>query len=151
MATTNNSLQHPPSVRIVRTYGALVQFPVVCFVLALATDITYWRTSDIMWMIFSAWLLLAGIVAGGLAAVAYAIGLLQRQGEDFHWGHAAGGALVLLLAFVNNLVHARDGWTSVVPLGLSLSVATVLAIIATAWLGASPARRNLDFGGRRHA
>src|SRR4051794_14561653 len=39
----------------------LVPFPIVCFVGALLTDIAYWRTADIMWANFSAWLLAAGL------------------------------------------------------------------------------------------
>ncbi|HUD93311.1 MAG TPA: hypothetical protein VMR39_17195, partial [Sphingobium sp.] len=31
---------------------------------------------------------------------------------------------VLILAFVNSLVHAGDGWTAVVPMGLTISAAT---------------------------
>ena len=43
-------------------YIMLVQFPVVCFTLALLTDIVYWQTSHLMWTEFSAWLLFVGIV-----------------------------------------------------------------------------------------
>jgi uncharacterized membrane protein len=43
----------------------------------------------------------------------------------------------LVLAFFNNLVHANDGWTSVVPWGLTLSALTVALMLVTAWLGAS--------------
>ena len=45
--------------------------------------------------------------------------------------------IVLVLAFFNNLVHAADGWTSVVPWGLTLSALTVLVMLVTGWLGAS--------------
>ena len=44
---------------------------------------------------------------------------------------------VLILAFLNNLVHAADGWTAVVPYGLVLSGLTVLLMLAAAWLRAS--------------
>jgi uncharacterized membrane protein len=48
---------------------------------------------------------------------------------------ALGGLVVLALALLNNFVHSRDAWTSVVPEGLALSAITVIAIGVTAWLG----------------
>ena len=65
------------------------------------------------------------------------------------WPHAACGLAVLVLAAVNGLVHAGDGWTAVVPRGLLLSALTVLLMIATAWLGRGLPPR--PAGGRRHA
>jgi uncharacterized membrane protein len=121
-------------------YATLVQFPIVCFTLALATDIAYWRTSNLMWSEFSAWLLLAGIAFGALAAVFGAIDFVggrEIRSRRSAWPHAIGSVIVLTLAFLNNLVHAGDGWTSVVPWGLTLSALTVLVMFVTAWLGAS--------------
>nr|WP_246329529.1 DUF2231 domain-containing protein [Chthonobacter rhizosphaerae] len=118
----------------------LVPFPIVSFIFALVTDIVYWRTSELMWLEFSAWLLFAGIVFGALAALFGAIDLLSRKEVRAlrpAWAHAIGNVVVLGLAFVNNLVHAGDGWTAVVPYGLILSALTVLALLVTGWLGAS--------------
>lgn len=123
-------------------YAALAQFPIVCFTLALLTDISYWQTSHLMWAEFSAWLLLAGLVMGVLAAVFGLADLLAQRDAIAVWPHAIGGALVLMLAFVNNLVHAGDGWTSVVPWGLTLSAVTVLVILVTASFSRSPAHAN---------
>lgn len=118
----------------------LVPFPIVCFTLALVTDIVYWRTSHLMWAEFSAWLLLAGIISGALAALFGAIDFLARREVRALRParlHAIGNAVVLILAVFNNLVHASDGWTSVVPWGLALSALTVLVMLVTGWLGAS--------------
>ena len=46
-----------------------------------------------------------------------------------------GNLVVLVLAFFNNPIHTRDGWTSVVPTGLILSLVTVLILPITGWLG----------------
>jgi uncharacterized membrane protein len=108
--------------------------------LALVTDILYWRTSQLMWAEFSAWLLLAGIVFGALAALFGAIDFLARREVRARrpaWPHAIGNVVVLVLAFFNNLVHAADGWTAVVPWGLTLSALTVIIMLVTGWLGAS--------------
>jgi uncharacterized membrane protein len=121
-------------------YAMLMPFPYACFTLALLTDIIYWQTSNLMWTEFSAWLLLAGITFGGLAAVFGLIDLLvsrEIRAQQWAWPHALGTVVVLILAFFNNLIHARDGWTSVVPWGLTLSALTVLVMLVTAWLGAS--------------
>jgi DNA-binding transcriptional LysR family regulator len=44
----------------------LVPFPIVCFVGTLLTDLTYWRTADMMWADFSAWLVTVGVIMGWL-------------------------------------------------------------------------------------
>ena len=51
------------------------------------------------------------------------------------WPHLIGNAIVLALAFFNVLIHTRDAWTSVVPVGLVLSITTVLILPITGWLG----------------
>ena len=119
-------------------YSTFVQFPVVCFTLALLTDIAYWRTAHLMWLNFSSWLLFAGLVFGAVAAVAGIVDLLFRRAARTSraaWPHAVGGLLVLGLALVNSLIHARDGWTAVVPWGLFVSAATVVVMLVSAWLG----------------
>lgn len=134
---------HPRSTAAIAghpIHAMLVPFPIVCFTLALLTDIMYWQTSYLLWAEFSAWLLLAGIVFGALAAVFGLIDFIARReirAQPPAWPHAIGNVIVMVLAFVNNLVHAGDGWTSVVPYGLILSAATVLLMLVTGWLGAS--------------
>lgn len=139
---------HPKSTAAIAghpIHTMLVPFPLVCFTLALVTDIVYWQTSHLMWLEFSAWLLLAGIAFGVLAAVFGAVDFFANSEIRRlrpAWPHAIGNVIVLILAFVNNLVHAADGWTAVVPYGLILSVLTVLVMFATAWLGASLVHRH---------
>ena len=123
--------------------GMLTSFPIVCFTGALLTDIAYVQTTNVMWTNFSAWLLAVGMAAGVMAAIVGLIvwiaGRLGRTPRSA-WTFTLGGLLTLVIAFVNNLVHSRDGWTSVMPTGLALSVATVVVMLATAWLAS----------GRRH-
>lgn len=119
-------------------HAALVPFPIVCFILALQTDIAYWQTGTLIWQNFSAWLLFVGLVTGVLAATAGLIDLLaHRQLRAYPKAilHGAGNLGVLCLALVNSIVHAGDGWTAVVPMGLVLSALTVLAMAVTVWLG----------------
>lgn len=119
-------------------HAILVPFPIACFVLTLAVDIAYWQTGTLMWQRFAEWLLFAGLVTGGLAAVAGLIDAIARRPlrQSHHtWVHGIGNVIVLLLALFNSLVHARDGWTGVVPWGLGLSIATVLVLLVTGWIG----------------
>jgi uncharacterized membrane protein len=51
------------------------------------------------------------------------------------WPHLAGNVVVLILATLNMLVHSRDAWTSVVPVGLILSALTVAILLYTGWMG----------------
>jgi len=122
----------------------LVSFPIACFSGALATDIAYARTADFIWTDFSDWLLLVGIAFGALAAIAGLIQLATTRrvlGRQPIWPFAIGSALVLILAFLDNLVHTHDAWTSVVPTGLALSAVTVAAMFVTVVLGSAYGRR----------
>lgn len=116
----------------------LVPFPIAFFFGALLTDIAYWRTADTMWSDFSIWLLTAGLVMGGAAAVS---GLIDFVGSArvrklrLARLHASGNALALVLALLNAFVHSRDGYTAVVPAGLVLSGVVVLLLLVTGWMG----------------
>ncbi|MBV9519793.1 MAG: DUF2231 domain-containing protein [Hyphomicrobiales bacterium] len=116
----------------------LVPFPIVCFVGTFLSDLAYWRTMDVMWADFSAWLVTIGVVLGVLAAIAGLIDFLGNRlirEQKPAWPHVIGNAVVLVLSFVNALVHSRDGWTSVVPTGLILSTLSILILLVTGWLG----------------
>jgi uncharacterized membrane protein len=119
-------------------HSMFVQFPVVCFTLALFTDIAYWRTANLMWQNFSSWLLFVGLIFGAIAAIAGIVDFFVanriRQQEPA-WPHAIGSLIALALAFFNSLVHAGDGWTAVVPWGLALSILTVIVLAVSDWLG----------------
>jgi uncharacterized membrane protein len=129
-----------PTAQIVKhpIHPILIPVPIVCFIGALVTDIVYAFSAEMMWADFSSWLLAVGFIFGVLAAIAGLIDFLGNRvirEQAPAWPHLIGNLLVLVLAFFNNLVHTRDAWTSVVPTGLILSIATVLVLPVTAWLG----------------
>ncbi len=118
----------------------LVPIPIVCFIGGLLTDLAYWRTAEMMWADFSAWLISIGVVFGVLAALFGLIDLIGSKAIRSRgpaWPHALGNVLVLVLSFFNMLVHSRDAWTSVVPMGLILSAIVVVLLPITGWLGHS--------------
>ncbi len=135
-----NDLTLRPTAQIAHhpIHPMLVPVPIVCFIGALITDITYTVTDEIMWSDFSSWLLLIGLIGGVLAAIAGLtdfVGnrLIRRQTPA--WPHLIGNFAALVLAFFNLLIHTRDAWTSVMPAGLILSIVTVLILPVTGWLG----------------
>ena len=114
--------------------STLLAFPIASFSLTLLTDVAYWRTLNLMWLHFSEWLLLAGLVFGAAALVVGLVASLIRRIRPAWWALLCG-IVVLLLATINSFVHTADGWTAVVPYGLTLSVLTVLMMLVTAWFG----------------
>jgi uncharacterized membrane protein len=122
----------------------LSSFPIACFCGALVTDIVYALTADMIWADFSAWLLAAGIIVGVIAALAGIVASFRgrrTRAERPSWKIVVGSLVVLVLAFFDNLVHSRDAWTSVVPQGVILSAATVIVMLATAWIGSRTTER----------
>lgn len=118
----------------------LIMVPVACFSGALLTDIAYAQSADMMWSDFSAWLLAFGIIIGALVAIAVLVEIIARRQEPMRrtpWPLLIGGAIVLVLELFNNLIHTHDAWTSVVPTGLALSIASVVVMLVTMLLGAT--------------
>jgi uncharacterized membrane protein len=116
----------------------LVPIPITCFVGGLLTDLMYWRTAEMMWADFSAWLVTVGTIVAWLAAIAGLIDFLGNRAvraQPPAWPHVIGNGVVLILATINTLIHSRDAWTSVVPTGLILSALTVAILLFTGWMG----------------
>lgn len=123
----------------------IAPFPFACFAGAFVTDLVYWRTPDVMWETFSIWLIFAGIVMAGVAILAAIIDFarIQRTRTSISGGlYALGGAITFGLALINAFVHSRDGYTAVVPTGLTLSALVVILLLFTSWIGGALGRPN---------
>ena len=119
-------------------HSLLVPFPIVCFVGALFADIAYVQTIDFMWANFAVWLLAFGLIFGALAALTGIIDFIRKlrvRKQAIGWIHALGNDTAMLLALINAFVHSRDGYTAVVPTGITLSILTVLILLVTVPLG----------------
>jgi uncharacterized membrane protein len=118
----------------------LVPFPIAFFTGAFVTDIIYSRTAELQWQYFSIWLIVGGLIMGGLAAVA---GITDYAGDRRVRAarpatpHMLLNIAAMLLSLLNAFVHSRDGWTAVVPQGLILSGIVTLLLLVSAWLGGS--------------
>jgi uncharacterized membrane protein len=114
----------------------LVSFSVACFVGAFITDIVYWQTVAMTWETFSVWLITAGLILAGFAVIAFVIDFVRgKQIRTLAWPQAVGYALAVLLSLINAFVHSRDGYTAVVPTGLTLSSLVVVILFFSAWVG----------------
>lgn len=123
----------------------LSAFPLAFFSLALVTDIAYANSGNLMWQYFSIWLITAGLIMGGLGAIAGIVGwFVERSRGGVRRGtgwHLLLGISALLVALLNALVHSRDGWTAVVPQGLILSLVTVTLMLIGGIVAGFAARR----------
>src|SRR2546429_10029637 len=76
----------------------VIPFPIACFVLALVSDLAFWKTSNDFWATASLWLLGIGLI---MAAVAAAMGLIdvsagQQIRHPFQpWVHSGGHVVCL--------------------------------------------------------
>ena len=119
-------------------YSALfLPVPIVCFTGALLTDIAYSNSDgNLQWVNFSSWLLAVGLLFAALAGILMLIDLarLPQLRSTLGWG--AFGLLVLsaFVELMNSFIHARDGWTAVVPTGLILSAIGAILIMTYGWL-----------------
>jgi uncharacterized membrane protein len=134
----------PASAAGVRTLNPmLVPFPVAYFAAAFVTDLAYWRTTEVMWERFSIWLIAGGLVMAALVALAAVIDLAFARQKPV-WLRALVYTVAMLVALLNVFVHSRDGYTAVVPTGLTLSacvVAILLIFIVTGgWSLTTPRR-----------
>ena len=153
MTTTDNTSRNAPD-RMDLPFGGqpiypiLVPFPIACFTGAFVTDLVYWQTAAVMWETFSDWLLTAGMIIAGLAIIAFVIDLVGgKQIRALAWPHAVGYALAVLPSLINAFVHSRDGYTAVVPTGLTLSALVVVILLFTGWVGrALVSRRRVGVG-----
>jgi uncharacterized membrane protein len=119
-------------------YLLLFPIPVVCFIGALLTDLTYASNAVIQWLAFSVWLIAAGLVFGAFAVIASLVELIAAEplrSNIVGWGHIFLFWAAMIVELFNALVHSIDGWTAVVPTGLILSIiGSILAVLAVATL-----------------
>jgi uncharacterized membrane protein len=118
-------------------YAMLLPAPVVCFTGVLLTDFTYVKSDgNLIWLAFSSWLLLAGLLFGAIAALILLIDFVRSPAMrgPAGWAHLLIFYAALLVELFSVFIHERDGWTAVVPIGMTLSVVGVVLILIAAWL-----------------
>lgn len=135
MAVLVERIEGPAASGTGPVYLLLFPIAVVCFLAAVVTDAAYARSAYLMWLHFSEWLIAAGLLFGLLAALVLLIEFIVNAGirRPVGWIHGALLCLALLVELFNAFVHTIDGWTAVVPTGITLSiVGALLALGAVA-------------------
>jgi len=116
---------------------------------ALGTDAMYGQTALMQWANFSAWLITAGLVLALVAALILIVDFATGRAGRISWPPFLLSAAAVGLSTVNVLVHSRDAWTSVMPLGITLSaVVSVLLLVAAVGGWRVTTARMVDEGDR---
>ena len=116
-------------------HAVLVSGTVTLFLGVLLCDLTYTRTFEIQWKNFSSWLLVGGLVFGGLALLWSVISLARAAPRTTR--HTIYSSLLLLmwvLGFIDALLHAADAFASMSS-ALVLSIVVAVLAIAATWVG----------------
>lgn len=110
----------------------LLAFPIALFPSGLVSDITYLNTTEMQWSNFAAWLIAAGTMFAGLIVVWILLASLRN------WDQQRVRLILAVLMFfaglVNSFQHSRDGWSSVGPFGLALSILSALLALILGWI-----------------
>lgn len=123
----------------------LIPFPIAFLTGALVTDIVYWASAGAFWARMSLWLVVAGLIMGGVAASVGLIDFFTIERARAHtagWLHLGSNAAVLVLALVNGLIRWNNPVDAVMPTGLILSVVTAVLLTVSGWYGGELAYRH---------
>jgi len=116
----------------------LIPFPIVSFIGALVSDVMWLTTHEGGWATASNWLLGIGLVTAALAAAA---GMADYFGDDRirRFGaatrHMIANIVVVTLEAVNLVVRLTGGSEQIGSLGVWLSLAAVVVLAYSGWLG----------------
>jgi uncharacterized membrane protein len=129
--STANLAGHP-------LHPLFITLPIGFFVATFLFDLVYWQTEQDAFATGAVWLLGAGIAGAVLAAVTGFtdfFGDPRIRGLGDAWQHAIGNVIMVLAQLFNFYERYRYGASAVVPLGLSLSLVSVLIMLFTGWKG----------------
>lgn len=114
----------------------LVQFPIVCFIGVLVTDIVFINSHNAGWATASRYLLVVGLVMAALAAVA---GITDFLGDKRIQGgdaikHAIANVTAVILECVNLFLRLHSN-EQIARIGIILSAIVVLILLYSGWKG----------------
>jgi uncharacterized membrane protein len=116
----------------------LVPFPIAFFVGTLGADFLYLGGGDPFFFMMTQWLLGAGIALALVAALAGFtdfLGDARIRALRIAWGHFLGNLGVVAIEAFNLYRRCMIGPDAIEGLGVMLSLAAVLLMLVTGWLG----------------
>lgn len=126
-----NILGHP-------IHPIIVIFPVAFLSSAAGTDLGYWLTRDPFWARASMWLIglgaLAGILAGLVGMVDF-IRIPRVRHRTAGWAHMATNIAALVLSLISFGLRLDDPATTILPIGLTLSLVVATLLLVGGWFG----------------
>ena len=135
----NGNGNHPQSTAKIGghpIHPMLVQFPIVCFIGVLVTDIVFINNQNPGWATASRYLLVIGLVMAALAALAGLTDFLgdKRVQSGDAIKHAVANVTAVVLELVNLILrlHTND---PIPRIGIILSAVTVLILLYSVWMG----------------
>ena len=140
MATFHEgSHAHPHSTAQIRghpIHPMLVQFPIVCFIGVLVTDIVFISNHNAGWATASRYLLVIGLVMAALAALA---GITDFVGDKGVQGsdaikHAIANVTAVILELINLILRLHSN-SPIRGIGIVLSAVVVLILLYSGWKG----------------
>lgn len=116
-------------------HAVLLSGTVTLFLAVLLSDLAYSTSYEIQWKNFASWLLVGGLVFGGITLL-WAVIEVSRAALRTAPRITYVSLLLILwvLGFIDALVHAADAWASM-PAALILSTIVAVLAMATTWLG----------------
>lgn len=116
----------------------LIPFPIALLALVPVSDIIFLAEGDVFWARTSYYMLWAGLVTAGLAAIAGLIdfvGIKRARTRRAGWLHVGANVAVIGLTVVNVSIRAGDLAGAIAPSGLILSLIGLLLLIVSGWYG----------------
>jgi uncharacterized membrane protein len=116
----------------------LIPFPLALLTLVPVSDIVYATTELPFWASVSYYMLWAGIVAAGLAAI---FGLVDFLGVPrvrrvrAGWAHMLLNVAIVALSIVNLLLRMGDVIEYIIPSGIILSIVAAGLLLVSGWFG----------------
>lgn len=126
-----NFMGHP-------VHPILITLPIGLFVATFLFDLIFWQTGNQVFATGAFWLLGAGLIGAALAAIAGVIDFMGDQrirALSDAWQHAIGNVILVLVQLFSFYQRYRYGASAAVPLGLCLSLVSVIILLFTGWKG----------------
>lgn len=128
-------------------HAVIGAFPLAYFLAALISDYEYTTEGNIFWSGMASWMIFGGLVFAGISIVLGLIDWFVRRRSGGNYGmawHALATFAAFVLGVIDAMVHSRDGWTSVVPTGITLTAIVFILLLVGSFVPAIESTRQRE-------